>query len=199
MQANNGEDIADKDRRLANQYNKIRKVIDWLRDEGLEPQDITSLRKDAHYYGVVISKETDKIQQGEKRGREAFHVLFPIDRPDSLTISQVIILDLLSQKAYASLANKTNGILDQNRFYFELEQALLEKNVSFTIKKNRRELKSFEISKVISFDLLTKDMFFDSIKTIRNSIEIVRRKTSELPDSVLSSKESLRDESNILK
>ncbi len=199
MQANNGEDIADKDRRLANQYNKIRKVIDWLRDEGLEPQDITSLRKDAHYYGVVISKETDKIPQGEKRGREAFHVLFPIDRPDSLTISQVIILDLLSQKAYASLANKTNGILDQNRFYFELEQALLEKNVSFTIKKNRRELKSFEISKVISFDLLTKDMFFDSIKTIRNSIEIVRRKTSELPDSVLSSKESLRDESNILK
>ena len=88
------------------------------------------------------------------------------------------------------MAAKTNGILEQNRFYFDLELTLLQMNVYFIIKKNIRELQSLEISKVIFFDGLTKDTLFNTINTVRNAIEIARIKTGQLRDSVLSSKAS---------
>jgi hypothetical protein len=50
-----------------------------------------------------------------------------------------------------------------------------------------RELQSLEISKVLFFDGLTKDTLFNTINTVRNSIEIARIKTGQLRDSVLSS------------
>ena len=198
MQADNGKN-SDKEKQLANQRDTIKKVIDWLREEGLEPQEITHLRKDACYYGVVISNEAEKEEQGENQRQEAFHILFSIDRLDSLSISEIIILDLQSQKSYASLAAKPNGILEQNRFYFDLELALLQMNVYFIIKKNMRELQSLEISKVVFFDGLTKDTLFNTINTVRNSIKIARIKTGHLRDSVLSSKASRADDNNDLK
>ena len=189
---------SDKEKQLANQRDTIKKVINWLREEGLEPQEITHLRKDASYYGVVvISNQAEKTaEQKQKQRREAFHILFPIDRLDSLSISEIIILDLESQKSYASLAAKPNGILEQNRFYFDLERALLQMNVNSIIKKNMRELKSLEIYKVIFFDGLTKDTLFDTINTVHNSIEIARIKTGQLRDSVLYSKASRPDDDN---
>jgi hypothetical protein len=195
VQAEN-EKNRDKEKHLANQRDKIWKVIDWLREEGLEPQEITHLRKDACYYGVVISNESEKTEQREKQRREAFHILFPIDKLDSLSISEIFILDLPSQKSYASLADKTNGILEQNRFYFDLELVLLQMNVHFIIKKNMRELQSLEISKVVFFDGLTKNTLFNTINAVRNSIEIARIKTGQLRDSVLSSKASRADDNN---
>jgi hypothetical protein len=198
VQADNGKN-SDKEKQLANQRDTIKKVIDWLREEGLEAQEITHLRKDACYYGVVISNEAEKEEQGENQRREAFHILFPIDRLDSLSISEIIILDLQSQKSYASLAAKPNGILEQNRFYFDLELALLQMNVYFIIKNNMRELQSLEISKVVFFDGLTKDTLFNTINTVRNSIKIARIKTGHLRDSVLSSKASRADDNNDLK
>src|SRR5215218_3823550 len=198
MQADNGKN-SDKEKQLANQRDTIEKVFDWLREEGLEPQEITHLRKDACYYGVVISDEAEKTEQREKQGREAFHILFPIDRFDSLRISEIIIFDLQSQKSYSSLVAKTNGILEQNRFYFDLELALLQMNVYFIIKKNMRELQSLEISKVVFFDGLTKDTLYNTINTVRNSIKIARIKTGHLRDSVLSSKASRADDNNDLK
>jgi hypothetical protein len=116
-----------------------------------------------------------------------------------LRISQITIFDLQSQKSYASLAAKTNGILEQKRFYFDLELALLQMNVHFIIKKNMEELQSLEISKVIFFDGLTKDTFFNTIDTVRNSIEIARIKTGQLRDSVLSSNASRTGDNNDLK
>jgi hypothetical protein len=107
-------------------------------------------------------------------------------------------LDLQSQKSYASLAAKPNGILEQNRFYFDLELALLQMNVYFIIKKNIRELQSLEISKVVFFDGLTKDTLFNTINTVNNSIEIARIKTCQIRDSVLSSKASLADDNNYM-
>lgn len=198
MQADNGKN-SDKEKQLANQRDTIKKVIDWLREEGLEPQEITHLRKDACYNGVVISNEAEKEEQGENQRREASHILFPIDRLDSLSISEIIILDLQSQKSYASLAAKPNRILEQNRFYFDLKLALLQMNVYFIIKKIMRELQSLEISKVIFFDGLTKDTLFNTINTVRNSIKIARIKTGHLRDSVLSSKASRADDNNDLK
>jgi hypothetical protein len=179
---------SDKVYQLANQRDTIKKVIDWLTEEGLEPDEITHLRKDACYYGVVISDESQRTEQREKQRREAFHILFPLDRLDSLTISEIIIFDLQSQKSYSSLASKTNGILEQNRFYFDLELAFLQMNVYFIIKKNMRELQSVEISKVVFFDGLTKDTLFNAINIVRNAIETARIKIGLLRDSVLSSK-----------
>jgi hypothetical protein len=185
-----GSKNSDKEKQLANQEDTIKKVINWLREEGLEPQEITHLRKDASYYAVVVisSNEAEKTEQGEKHRREAFHILFPVDRLDSLSISEIIILDLQSQKSYASLADSQNGILEQNTFYFDLKLALIQMNVYFIIKKNIRELQSLEISKVVFFDGLTKDTLFNTIKTVHDSIEIVRIKTGQLRDKVLPSK-----------
>ena len=184
MKADEGKNSI-KEIQLDKQRDAIKKVISWLRQEGLEPQEITHLRKDASYYGVVISSEAEKTEQQERQRREAFHVFFPIDRLDSLSISEIIILDLQSQKSYTSLAAKPNGILEQNRFYFDLKLALLQMNVFFTIKKNIQELQSVEIYKVLFFDGLTKDALFDTINTVHNSIEIARIKTGLLRDEVL--------------
>jgi hypothetical protein len=190
---------SDKENQLANQRNTIKKVIDWLREEGLEPQEITHLRKDACYYGVVILDEAEKTEQVGDHRREAFHILFPINRLDTLRISEIIIFDLKTQKSYASLAAKMNGILEQNRFYFDLELALLQMNVYFIIKKNMRELQSLEISKVLFFDGLTKDRLFNTVNTVRNSIEIARIKTGQLRDSVVYANTSQVDDDNELK
>jgi hypothetical protein len=111
-------------------------------------------------YGVVITDETKQTDLGEKQKREAIHILFPIDRLDSLRVSEIIIFDLRSQKSYASLAAKTNGIFEQNTFYFDLMLALLQINVYFLIKKSMRELQFLEISKVVFFNGLTKDILF---------------------------------------
>lgn len=186
-----------KEKQLANQVDTIRKVIDWLREEGLEPQEITHLRKDASYYGVVTSDKAEKTDQREGQRREAFHILFPIDKLDSLSISEIIILDHQSQKSYASLADRANGILEQNTFYFDLKLALLQMNVYFVIKKNMRELQSLEISKVVFFDGLTKDTLFNTINIIHNSIEIARIKTGHLRDKVLSSESNRIGDNNI--
>jgi hypothetical protein len=114
-----------------------------------------------------------------------------------LSISQIIILDLQSQKSYASLAATPKGILEQNRFYFDLQLALLQMNVYFIIKKNMRELQSLEIYKVVFFDGLTKDTLFNTINTVHNSVEIARIKTGQLRDSVLFSKASrVEDDDN---
>ena len=147
---------------------------------------------------MVISDQAEKKEQRENQRREAFHILFPIDRLDSLRISQIIIFDLQSQKSYASLAAKTNGILEQKRFYFDLELALLQMNVHFIIEKNMQELQSLEISKVVFFDGLTKDTLFNTINTVNNSIEIARIKTCQIRDSVLSSKASRADDNNYM-
>src|SRR5215203_4444820 len=141
-----------------------------------------------------------KKQSKEKnRDERLFTFFFPIDRFDSLSISEIIIFDLPSQKSYASLAAKMNGILEQNRFYFDLELALLQMNVYFVINKNMRELQSLEISKVVFFDGLTKDILFNTINTVHNSIEISRIKIGQLRDSVLSSKASRADNNNDMK
>ena len=128
-------------------------------------------------------------------------VVFPSLSPacKNMRISEIIILDLQSQKSYASLAAKPNGILEQNRFYFDLELVLLQMNVHFIIKKNMRELQSLEISKVVFFDGLMKDTLFNTINTVRHSIEIARIKTGQLRDSVSSSKASRADDNNDLK
>ncbi len=196
MQTNDGSQI-DKEKRISYQRDTIRKVTDWLREEGLEPQEITQLRKDASYYGVIISYEEEKTEQTEKQQRRAFHILFPIDKFDSLRISEVVIFDLQSQKSYSSLAARMNGILDQNAFYFDLQRELLHMNVHFVISKNMRELQSLEVYKVIYFDGLTKNELFDTIDTVHNSIQIARIKTNQLKDSVLYSNGAHTEEKKI--
>jgi hypothetical protein len=193
MQVDCGDD-SDKEKKLATQLDIIKKVINWLREEGLEPRELTHLRKDARYYGVVISTEVEREDKMEKQRLKAFHILFPIERLDSLRISEIIIFDLKTQKAYSSKAAKTNGILEQNMFYTELTLTLLQLNVYFLMKKNMRELQSLEIFKILFFDGLTKDTLFNTINKVHNSIEIARIKTGLLRDSVLSSEASLADE-----
>jgi hypothetical protein len=75
VQADDRNKSSDKENQLANQRNTIKKVIDWLREEGLEPQEITHLRKDACYYGVVILDKAEK-QSKEKTIDERLFTFF---------------------------------------------------------------------------------------------------------------------------
>ena len=56
------------------------------------------------------------------------------------------------------------------------------------------ELQSLEIFKILFFDGLTKDVFFNTINKVHSSIEIARIKTGLLRDSVFSSDGSLENE-----
>ncbi|HZB99305.1 MAG TPA: hypothetical protein VE226_04775 [Nitrososphaeraceae archaeon] len=51
-----------------------------------------------------------------------------------------------------------------------------------------------EIFKILFFDGLTKDVFFNTINKVHNSIEIARIKTGLLRDLVFSSDGSLENE-----
>jgi hypothetical protein len=133
-------------------------------------------------------------------GEEGFYVLFPTNKLDSIiTISEVIGLDRKSQKSYASLAVSEDGILKQNRFYFDLQLALLQKNVFFAFKENVRKLQSLEVFKVVFFDGLTKDSFFDGIFTVTSAIAITRIKLGQFRDSILPSNAGRTDDNRDLK
>ena len=75
MQADNVKN-GDKEKQLAIQRDTIKKVIVWLSEEGLEPQKITHLRKDACYYGVVISDEAQKNRAKRKTETKGFSLSF---------------------------------------------------------------------------------------------------------------------------
>ena len=77
MQADKSKN-SDKEKQLANQRDIIKKVIDWLREEGLEPHEITHLRKDACYYGVVISDEAEKKSKEKTRDERLFTFFFQL-------------------------------------------------------------------------------------------------------------------------
>lgn len=190
----NDEGDIDRGKQLAYQADTIKKVINWLKEERLDPQEITHLRQDARYYGVIISDEPENAEQNEKPRRKAFHVLFPSGILDSVTISEIIIFDLLTQKAYSSLSAKRNGILEQDRFYSELKLALLQMNVRFEIKKGIRELQSLEVYEVLFFDGLTKNSLFHTIDRVHNSIEIARIKSTILRDLIFPPDYSVPDE-----
>jgi hypothetical protein len=59
MQADNSKN-SDKEKQLTRQQETIQKVVNWLREEGYEPQEITHLRKDACYYGVVVTSSNEE-------------------------------------------------------------------------------------------------------------------------------------------
>jgi hypothetical protein len=69
---------SDKRTQLDNQRDAIKNVVDWLREEGLEPNEITHLRKDACYYGVVISDQAEKTEQRETRDERLFTFFFQL-------------------------------------------------------------------------------------------------------------------------
>jgi hypothetical protein len=71
------------------------------------------------------------------------------------------------------LAAKTNGIFEQNRFYFDLKLALLQLSGYFLIKKSMRELQSLGISKVVFFDGLTKDTLFKIINAVQIQLKLL--------------------------
>jgi hypothetical protein len=77
VQADDGKN-SDKKKQLDNQHDAIKNVVDWLREEGLEPNEITHLRKDACYYGVVISDQAEKTEQEKTRDERLFTFFFQL-------------------------------------------------------------------------------------------------------------------------
>ena len=128
MQADNTTN-SDREKRLVRQRETIDKVINWLREEGMNPEDITHLHEGANYFARIVTKKGRQTESGEIVEEEGFHVLFPKEKLDSVTISEVIALDRDSQKSYESLGATDQGILQQNRFYFDLQLVLHQKKV----------------------------------------------------------------------
>ncbi|HJU35083.1 MAG TPA: DUF2299 family protein [Nitrososphaera sp.] len=188
----------DGENRLVRQRETIDKVVNWLREEEMNPEDKTALHEGANYFARILIKK-DKLPEGggEMIGEEeGFHVLFPKDKLDSVTISEVIALDRESQKSYDSLGATDQGILQQNRLYFDLQLALLQKNVSFVFEDNVRRLRTIEVYKRVFFDGLTKDKFFDTYTIIDSAIAIARIKLGQFKDEILLSNKAGNTEDN---
>lgn len=88
MQADNPANN-DKEKRLATQQEMIEKVIEWLRDEGYKPGDITDTNSDTTYFAKVVINE-----------RSGFHVGISTINLDSVIISEIIELNETYRKAY---------------------------------------------------------------------------------------------------
>ena len=146
MQADNTTN-SDREKRLAKQRETIDKVIDWLREEGMNPEDITHMHEGANYFARIVTKKCKQKENGEIVGEEGFNVIFTKDKLDSVTISELITLDRESQKSYGSLGATDQGILQQNKFYFDLQLALHQKNVFFVFEDNVRRLRTLEVYK----------------------------------------------------
>jgi hypothetical protein len=187
MQADNNTTNSDREKRLAKQRETIARVINWLREEGMNPEDRTRLYEGANYFARIVTKEGKQTESGEIVEKEGFHVLFPKDKLDSVTISELIALDRESQKSYDSLGATDQGILQQNRFYFDLQLALHQKNVFFVFEDNVRRLRTLEVYKGVFFDGLTKDKFFDTYATVDSATAIARIKLGQFRDEILPS------------
>jgi hypothetical protein len=161
----------------------------------MNPADETHLYEGANYFARIVTREgKPTIESGEIVGEEAFHVLFPKDKLDSVTISEVIKLDRQTQKSYESLGATDQGILQQNGFYFDLQLALHQKNVFFEFEDNVRKLRTLEVYKVVFFDGLTKDKFFDTYITVDNAVAIARIKLGQFQDEILPSNSGQTEE-----
>jgi hypothetical protein len=72
MQVGNNNS-SDRERRLNRQQEMIDKVINWLKEEGVNPQDLTHLRKDARYFGRIVTKRGRKTEDGRiEREKKVF-------------------------------------------------------------------------------------------------------------------------------
>jgi hypothetical protein len=183
----------DRETRLARQQEMITRVLTWLREEGSEAEDRTNLHGAARYFAAVKFKTKTTKQE------EAFHILFPTNRLDCLTITMIIAMDEQGQKSYESLGKTQEGILIQNKFFYDLKLALLQMNVLFSLKKNIRQLQTVQVDKDIYFDGLTKDSLFNAIYTVFNAIEIARTKNYQFRDVILPSKAGETDDNEDLK
>jgi hypothetical protein len=125
---------SDRDTRLAKQQEMIEKVVNWLKEELVSPQDLTHRRKDARYFGRVVTKQGRKTEDGRIEGEEGFHIIFSNTKLDSLTIQELIAMKMEDQQSYASIARTQDGILKQNKFYLDLQLALHQKSVFFSFE-----------------------------------------------------------------
>jgi hypothetical protein len=107
---------SDRDTRLAKQQEMIEKVVNWLKEELVSPQDLTHRRKDARYFGRVVTKQGRKTEDGRIEGEEGFHIIFSNTKLDSLTIQELIAMKMEDQQSYASIARTQDGILKQINF-----------------------------------------------------------------------------------
>jgi hypothetical protein len=153
-------------------------VLKWLNEDHYEPEDRTHLNPNSSYLAVVKVSEN-----------QAFNVLFPKDPLDKVIIIQVASMDGEYKKAYRALP-----ALDQNRFYFDLKISLLQLGVIFSLEKGVRTLESVQVNKVIYFDGLTKDRFFDAVFTVTHAIEVARTKLGQFRDSILPSQAGQYDD-----
>lgn len=165
--------------RLAKQQERINMVIQWLKDEGYQPEEKTHLYPDTNYFAIV------KIDE-----RSAFHIIFPSKNLDSVIVLELIALNEEYRKSYAALQ-----AIEQRRFFFDLKLALLQTNVVFGFEKDVKQLESLEIKKPIYFDGLTKERFFETIFTVHRAIEIAKAKLGQFRDSILPSKAGDSDNS----
>lgn len=159
---------ADK---LSQQQEIIERVVNWIKEEGYDPIEVTHLNKNANYFAT--------IKVSEKKG---FNIVFPSKNLDSLLIIAILRLKKDFQIEYMALQR-----LDKNRLFFDIKIALLQMNVHFDIRDGVESINIFEVKKVIYFDGLTKDKLFDTIYSVGNSVEIIKVKLGQFRDSLFPS------------
>jgi len=133
--------------------NKIRQ---WLKEQGcVKPierfDEDTKLSLDITYDGDTIT------------------ISFLKDQIDSIAIATKLPVPEDLQKMIKHLKNKEDIILDLKRFLYNLHFS-----PNFTRDEQEGTITQIYFQKIIYFDALTKDKFFEAISDISNSIAYIR-------------------------
>jgi hypothetical protein len=133
--------------------NKIRQ---WLKEEG-------STNPTEH------SDEDTKLALDIKFNNNTMTIGFLKTKMDSIAIATKLPVDEGEQKMIKHLKNKEDIVLDLKRFLYNLHIS-----PEFTRDEQGDTITEIFLQKVIYFDGLTKDKFFEGIFDISNSVEYIR-------------------------
>jgi hypothetical protein len=143
--------------------------------------------------GILLSrpngKKNEVAEKTRKRlGEEGFHVNdvqdtntdfhFQIQNPnvsiiiekqkfDRVTLATYVAFPKLDQELFAFM-NK-----EGKKFFWNLRDKLIAINVGYTIHPSMEKVERIDITKVIYFDGLTKNIFFNSLSDVQRGIESV--------------------------
>lgn len=132
----------------------IDKIRRWISEEGLNSASIDNAYADFH---VDIGINSFKV-----------NVIINKNKIDSLIIYTKSDFSTLDQKAYSGLSKD-----DKRSFTLDLKFSLSQLNIAYAIQPDENNIKSIYMQKVIYFDGLTKDKFFDTIFYIVSGINVV--------------------------
>ncbi len=128
----------------------VRKVREWLVEEGIYKDRITDENADYHFIAEVPPDS-----------RQYIDVLFPKNRYDMVVVASGI---KLADEHYRSLMSMSSE--RRNELLWEMRFTLLFLPTGFQILPNVNDPQLFQFTRELYFDGLNKNIFMDAVKQV---------------------------------